>query len=814
MKPDRSSSADRPTIYLVAFSAFIILCVSILVGTGHVHAAEAETPPVSAKGADQSNEWIKKLGYVEEWMARSEILSDDSRSFLVGIIDEVHRDAGTAVARDEKIIQPLRKELSSLGPAPAAEAPAEAPEVVALRKGLQDRIARVDGRIQKARLALVRAENLYTAIKLRQAGEIRRLWQRSPEVLEVETWRKAGKTYSSLGKRILAAPGDWWDSAKGTWRPAWIVIILLAEILAILLAVPARRWLRDRLMRREATVEAPDETQRMIHAAQMAIGEVILPVVGFGVLAAAIAAIAPSGLLFSVLFINLCLSGMVFFVIAGLARAALAPADPRWRILPVTEAGAETLHRRVWVIAIYLALVFFLKWTVEFGEPPSAEFYAVTRTITNTAFAVLLLLLLPGRFWEEGDKTAGRVTSVLVRGAIALGLLAVPVLDFTGYSALASFVLVRLLVTVVSIGLLLLLRAAYHSLLAKILHSLLERWLRLPEGSARLVQLWLSLLNDIVIFGLPAYELLVFYGLSRDLLNLWLWRIFTGVRLGNVTISLVDILVAILVFLVGLTVTGWVRRWIARVLLSRTRMDIGVQESIASGIGYLGIVVSIVLAIVVIGIDLSNLALIAGALSVGVGFGLKTVVENFAAGLLLLIERPIKAGDWIVTSGREGIVRKISVRSTELETFDQSSVIVPNSELITQPVENWTHKNKTARIIVPVGVAYGSDTARVREVLLACAAANETVMNYPQPQVLFRAFGDSSLDFELRCFIPDAHRRISVSSDLHFAVDAAFREAGIEIAFPQRDLHIRNANLGESSKEADQTDIAASPPNA
>jgi small-conductance mechanosensitive channel len=233
------------------------------------------------------------------------------------------------------------------------------------------------------------------------------------------------------------------------------------------------------------------------------------------------------------------------------------------------------------------------------------------------------------------------------------------------------------------------------------------------------------------------------------------------------------------------------RRWLAEKLRTGTRLDLGMRNAIVSGVGYSGWVLAIVIAIATVGLDLSNLALVAGALSVGVGFGLRTVVENFVAGVLLLIERPIKEGDWIVTAGYEGTVKRISVRSTEIETFDRASVILPNAELIAQPVQNWTHKSRMARIILPVGVAYGSDTANVRDILLACAEEHTQVQRYPEPYVIFQQFGESSLDFELRCYVKDTDFVLSCKSDLNFAIDKAFREQGIEIPFPQRDLHVR-----------------------
>jgi len=197
-------------------------------------------------------------------------------------------------------------------------------------------------------------------------------------------------------------------------------------------------------------------------------------------------------------------------------------------------------------------------------------------------------------------------------------------------------------------------------------------------------------------------------------------------------------------------------------------------------------------AIGTLGFPLSNLAIVAGALSLGIGFGLQSIVNNFVSGLILLFERPIKVGDWIVTSAGEGIVKRISVRSTEIETFDWASVIVPNSELITSPVTNWTHKNRYTRLTILIGVSYDSDPEMVSDILLKAAKANRRTLSYPSPVVYFSGFGDSSLDFEVRIFINNVDDRIPVKNELRFEIFKQFKEAGVEIPYPQRDLHLRS----------------------
>ncbi|MDD9916689.1 MAG: mechanosensitive ion channel [Rhodospirillaceae bacterium] len=244
-------------------------------------------------------------------------------------------------------------------------------------------------------------------------------------------------------------------------------------------------------------------------------------------------------------------------------------------------------------------------------------------------------------------------------------------------------------------------------------------------------------------------------------------------------------------------------------ILPETQIDAGLQHSLSAGFGYVGIVIAAMLGVSAVGLDLTNIALIAGALSVGIGFGLQNIVNNFVSGITLLIERPIKVGDWVVVGDQEGIVKRIQVRATEIETFQRTSVIVPNSAFLQEPVINRTHKDSFGRVEVPVGVAYGSDTAKVEQILLDAAKANPKVASWPEPFVLFLNFGNSSLDFELRCYCPNVFDTFRTGSELRFAIDRAFRRAGIEIPFPQHDVHLKDLDrLGQlfAAKRNDSAD--------
>jgi small-conductance mechanosensitive channel len=247
------------------------------------------------------------------------------------------------------------------------------------------------------------------------------------------------------------------------------------------------------------------------------------------------------------------------------------------------------------------------------------------------------------------------------------------------------------------------------------------------------------------------------------------------------------------VFVALLTAVRVFQRFLADRVLVQTRLELGVRDALATGVSYVGYVLAALITFAVVGLDLSNIALIFGALSVGIGFGLQHVVSNFVSGLILLVQRPIKTGDWIVVGDQQGYVRRISVISTEIQTFDAAAVIVPNSTMLSSQVVNWHLHNKLGRVIVQIGVAYDSDPEQVRKVLLAVAEQNGDLLRRPAPQVVFREFGESSLAFELRFFLREIDELLRVSSDLRFAIKKAFAEAGIEIPFPQRDLHIRGA---------------------
>ena len=286
----------------------------------------------------------------------------------------------------------------------------------------------------------------------------------------------------------------------------------------------------------------------------------------------------------------------------------------------------------------------------------------------------------------------------------------------------------------------------------------------------------------MVVVGLPI--ILFQWGFQPGDISAWMYKIATGIQIGSFTLSITGVLWGLLVFAVGFFLTRWFQGWLDGSVMARGRVDSGVRNSIRTVVGYAGLALAGLIALSAAGIDFSNLALIAGGLSLGIGFGLQNVVSNFVSGLILLAERPIKAGDWVVAGDISGTVKKISVRATEIETFQRQTVIMPNSTLINGAVGNWTHRNRLGRVEIPISVAYGTDARKVHAILSDLASNHPLVLKNPEPFVAFTAFASTSMNFEIRVFLGDVNNGGIVQNDLRFGILDAFEREGIGITIP------------------------------
>lgn len=269
-------------------------------------------------------------------------------------------------------------------------------------------------------------------------------------------------------------------------------------------------------------------------------------------------------------------------------------------------------------------------------------------------------------------------------------------------------------------------------------------------------------------------------------------------HLGKSEISLGTILYLILAFILLSFLSKRFKNVLVHKVLRKTNLDSGPRNTIGMVARFVLLFVGAIVIIQGAGIDLSSLSLLAGALGVGIGFGLQNITDNFISGIIILFEEPIKVGDRIVVGDTEGDVISISVRATTILTNDNISIIVPNSEFISSRVINWSHNDRNIRIRLPVGVSYNEDPQQVKEILLQVAEENDHVLHTPAPMVLFDEYADSALNFTLAIWTSSHTNKPKIlRSELYFSIFEKFKEKGIEIPFPQRDIHIKSQPLLE-----------------
>jgi small-conductance mechanosensitive channel len=294
-------------------------------------------------------------------------------------------------------------------------------------------------------------------------------------------------------------------------------------------------------------------------------------------------------------------------------------------------------------------------------------------------------------------------------------------------------------------------------------------------------------------------------GLPHDkLLKMTLFKI------GGEPVTLIWLLQLSLTFLIVVVFCRLFKRLLKERILTKLGIDQGNRETLSILLSYSTGVLIFVTVLEVNGIDLASLAVVVGSLGVGVGFGLQDITKNLASGLTLLLEGKLKVGDYIELNGLYGYIKEISMRSTLIHTFDGGDVVVPNSDLITKQVLNWSYQNFTGMIRLQLGVAYKTDPILVMETLLNVAYIEPDVLHDPPPRVIFIGFGDNSLDFELWAWVRRIDERISVKSSLYFAIEYNFRHLGIEIPFPQRDLWLRNPETLRLRQQKQSENSAAS----
>ncbi len=693
--------------------------------------------------------------------------------------------ASLCISSSEAALLELQEVIDGLG----EKVKGEDAELAKKRKNYQKEKENLDKTLAKCNLFKLQSDEVSGQIDVAEKSYFKKKYlAKSPDMIELVL------AYLANPVAIIKESGQFVFSRSGIREIDVIDIVLSVSV--VLMAIFAGLWLRKKLLSLESRRQWQDDFTENLVRAVLTTFSCSAPYL----MASAVAAISSLIITREVTEIpfvtEFFVALLLFFLATTLIRLLFSPYAPAKLFIPLMLPIAESLAKRLRVLAL-LGLVGYLAFYTVFSESIIESNLMLMRNIFSL-FVVINVVWTLQVIIKSPRLPRLRYLSMLVIVIIVLSLVA----EWMGYRNLAftsrRIVMLTFITFVVFVGISKLFRDLFNAIddgtysWSRRAHRILgvEQHTKVPG------LVWLRLLTAIVIWGSFTVLFINAWDYSGGVIEHVRAYVVNGFDIGEFRIIPSRVLWALFIFGIIIILSGWIRSQLENNWLKMTNMGKGARDAMVTIFGYIMFIIALLAGMSAAGFDFGNIAIIAGALSVGIGFGLQNIVNNFVSGLILLFERPIRKGDWISVGGTEGYVKDIQIRSTRIETFDRSDVIVPNSELISNQVTNWVLTNQNGRAIIPIGVAYGTDTEKVRDILLTIAAENENVakMNHvPEPKVLFRSFGDSSLNFELRVFLYNIDSRLSVISELNFAIDKAFREQGIEIPFPQRDLHIKSA---------------------
>ena len=758
---------------------------------------------------------ITKLDRIEASLER-ENLSEESLDSLRTELIAIEEEAISGKNDMQPQLEEAKARLEALKPAETKEgenASAETEALTSRRDELEQQIAELDGQYKLITSSLVRAGQLNNKITfIRQDRFTKRLFEQNGTILNPSLWVSgiagiassfdvAGKLFSDWGAFLASRAAD----------KIWLIIGMIV-VVALLIAGPLR-WFLFSVLSRLTKIEDPTPMQRSLFACMTIIAYTTIPI---STLLGAKLILSNAGLMPTRIeqFSNH-LSYVLFAISLayGLIRVLLAPRRPNYRLLNLRDGDAIRLYGiGLSLLAIFALETFFDETRQLFFTPLDA-----TMLISGLSAILVAMSIWVGMRTIIAAEPAQKSEHHLMRGfslpgfiqitrpliwLACLTIIATPILGFISLGSFLAVQLGRIFIILALVGIL-------SALIDNFLTEYLEKSDHRTQNYSRTVGIGTRTINQLGVLANGLVRILLYIGAALAIFAPWgvestdfttsLRNAIFNIQIGDLSISPINILGALLVLIVTLVLVRSLQRWMEKRLLPATDLDPGLKNSIQTSVGYVGFILAVMLAFSYMGVNLSNIALVAGALSVGIGFGLQSIVNNFVSGLILLVERPIKTGDWVVVGNDQGYVRKISVRATKIETFDRATVIVPNSDLISNRVMNWMHNGSMGRVIIPIGVSYDADPEKVRDILLKVANESEYVASYPGPSVFFMDFGASSLDFELRCYIQDINSSLSAKSALRFAIFREMKGAQIEIPFPQQDIHVRSVTMPEEN---------------
>lgn len=714
-------------------------------------------------------------------------LQDDALAAQRTTLEKIRSAAGVGADNASGPLNEIATQVQGLGAPPDTGVP-ETVNIAAQRKDLNTQLARATAAQKQFVLVGLEADQVLARLTNVQRSQfLQRIFKADKSILSPSLWKSTWEGAALLQTRVSNIFAQGVNDSQGRTSFSGFLLLpvgLLAIGLLLFRLLPSLTA-RFGFATSEENAEAPSGLEKLWHVI-WSYSKYLLLLAAVGLLLRA--TLDVTGYLTVPIsnLLNVFLSALrPAFLYGGLIYFVASPQKPAWRLVAIKDSAARLL----------VALISFAYLVYGFGDQISSFASSINLPVSfavgQSAFSALILIALIGIGLvvvrrEAGRDLAGQGTPYFLTWFVNfmplwwLLLVIAGLALLFGFIALSYFISGNLLDTailVVALGIVHAFTDALSSA-ALDLHSrtghIIRRFTQWSEPSIQRVVLALRTLADalLVIFGilsLFALWTVVLFDVSSFMKGL-----SQGIPIGNINISPKALAIAFAVLAVGFTATKYVTQWLDRRVLADTQLDKGVQNSLRAMAGYTGYSLAGLFALSAAGLDFSSLAIVFGALGVGIGLGLQSITNNFVSGLILLAERPVRVGDWVVTTSGEGIVKKINVRSTEIETFDSCTIIVPNSNLISSAVRNWTHRDSIGRFGVNVAFTHGIDVEATRKQLLGILQDHTKIMRHPPPTVQLTQIHHQGLDFELHGHVRDVFEAAHVSSDIRMAIVAAF----------------------------------------
>lgn len=679
------------------------------------------------------------------------------------------------------------------------EGMADAPEIVKERHKYENEAGKYKSQLAKTALILARVDELNNLIlKMRNQSLINDILVKQSSIFQIEEFWQSLLSFGSFLKEILISPLNWYQTLTKEQQDRALHSLKILSIMigvAFIISVFIRGYIRKHYGY-NLDINAPTYGQKFKSAVWIFIANGVIPA---GIITAFWAWINNFELMkgsdFAILLKNFALYSLYFLILRAGILASFAPRNPDWRIFNIDGKKVRRASNAFITASIAItAISFFQTLAKEMTHKPDIIYSMQIFANGIKAFAVIwvaLRVMYDVKDLSDEEVESENIQQLSLSAQIALLIILFMIIAFSfslfGYISLSAYLINRFIVSVAVIGILYII----YNLILMIYHVII-RWrfwitaFRISRRSLIKSTIWFGIILTPIVYILGTLVLLAVWGVSVDILITKTKGILTGFNIGEVHVSITSLVLGIISFWIAMLLVKMLKNSIQQGALSRLDFDDGMKNSILSGVGFFGFIFSVILGIAVAGGSFKSLAIMAGALSFGAGLGLQNIVSNLVAGITILFERPIKLGDIVSINGYDGTVKQISMRSTILEMPNKANVIIPNSAIISGSVINKTHDNKMARIEIKLGVNYDCDINKVRNILLTIAQEDSGVLKIPAPTLAFIDFADSSLEFQLNCYIANVSKMAEINFRLRENIINTFRKEGIDIPYPQR----------------------------